>query len=172
MSIYYRALLVRFVIPYRILPEEEAGSDESIKDASISRSPTEGSTTSSSRKSSVSQSAQTAVSVRDGGGSKVAEKIEKHDKADKGDKGVSTAATAAAAAAAAALLAGTANADRWADKGEKQIISTTLKKSCNWLREGMNVFVQKELGILRYIGEFNYYLRLHLYFIRISNFFF
>ncbi|XP_022690404.1 CAP-Gly domain-containing linker protein 3-like isoform X4 [Varroa jacobsoni] len=133
----------------RILPEEEAGSDESIKDASISRSPTEGSTTSSSRKSSVSQSAQTAVSVRDGGGSKVAEKIEKHDKADKGDKGVSTAA---AAAAAAALLAGTANADRWADKGEKQIISTTLKKSCNWLREGMNVFVQKELGILRYIG--------------------
>lgn len=147
MSIYYRALLVRFVTPYRILPEEEAGSDESIKDASISRSPTEGSTTSSSRKSSVSQSAQTAVSVRDGGGSKVAEKIEKHDK---GDKGVSTAA----AAAAAALLAGTANADRWADKGERQIISTTLKKSCNWLREGMNVFVQKELGILRYIGEF------------------
>ncbi|XP_022656917.1 CAP-Gly domain-containing linker protein 4-like isoform X2 [Varroa destructor] len=140
----------------RILPEEEAGSDESIKDASISRSPTEGSTTSSSRKSSVSQSAQTAVSVRDGGGSKVAEKIEKHDKADKGDKGVSTAATAAAAAAAAALLAGTANADRWADKGEKQIISTTLKKSCNWLREGMNVFVQKELGILRYIGPLQF----------------
>lgn len=88
----------------RLMSEEE-GSDDSVKDASISRSSTEGSTT-SSRKSSLS-------TTKDG-----QSKVEK-------------------------LL----------DKGEKQIISTTLKKSCNWLREGMNVFVQKELGVLRYIGE-------------------
>lgn len=95
------------IIPFfRRLMSEEEGSDDSVKDASISRSSTEGSTT-SSRKSSLSTTKESQS------------KVEK-------------------------LL----------DKGEKQIISTTLKKSCNWLREGMNVFVQKELGVLRYIGEF------------------
>ncbi|OQR74379.1 CAP-Gly domain-containing linker protein 4-like [Tropilaelaps mercedesae] len=126
----------------RILPEEEAGSDESLKDASISQSSTDGSTTSSSRKSSVSQSAQATSSFRDNGGK--TERTEKPDKSEKGDKGGSTSTATAAAG------------DKWADKGEKQIISTMLKKSCNWLREGMNVFVQKELGILRYIGPVHF----------------
>lgn len=105
-----------------------------MKNVSISRSSTDGSTSSSSRKSSISQSGQPASTSPQGNNGSKADKSEKTVKVDK-------AAVAAAAAG-----------DKWVDKNEKQVVSTTLKKSCNWLREGMNVFVQKELGILRYIG--------------------